>query len=169
MLAHELSVLERSARKSKALQHDSDDEADDEPAEISTTTDADQEMNDGEQSDDDDDEEMETSEESIKQQEVQAEAERQSQAERIHRVMTTRFLPQLHRHLMENKTFEMVRAPVALAIVRLLMHLPKQALAREFPRLLTVLCNQCASRVASARVQVCFHSFSTLSLYFFMA
>ncbi len=49
---------------------------------------------------------------------------------------------QLHKHLMENKTFEMVRAPVALAIVKLLLRLPPQVLHLEFPRLLTVLCNQ---------------------------
>jgi hypothetical protein len=56
---------------------------------------------------------------------------------------------------MENKTFEMVRAPVALAIVKLLLRLPPQVLHLEFPRLLTVLCNQVCVHLYVCAMEAC--------------
>lgn len=70
---------------------------------------------------------------------------------KIKTMLVSRLIPLLYKHLLENKSFEMVRVSVALALVKLLMKIPDN-FEKEFPRLLTILCNHLGSRVQSVRI-----------------
>ena len=71
----------------------------------------------------------------------------------ITRTFSKKLIPKLHSFLVEKKTrnesvYEIVRVPVALALVKVLMKLPT-LFNIEFPRVITILSNQCASRTHS--------------------
>ncbi|KAJ1752902.1 U3 snoRNP protein [Coemansia sp. RSA 1821] len=72
--------------------------------------------------------------------------------ERIHKVVVTFLLPELKKMIAEtNEEKLMLRAPVAMAIVRILTALPVGTMNAQLPGVLTTICNMLRAKAQSAR------------------
>ncbi|KAJ1547568.1 U3 snoRNP protein, partial [Cladochytrium tenue] len=79
-------------------------------------------------------------------------ADKKAQRDRIHTVVVKRILPNLFKHLTHKEDEVIsVRAPVAIAIVRLLKKLPMDTLTLMLPKLLTTMCQNLRSRMTEVR------------------
>ena len=74
----------------------------------------------------------------------------QAMYESIHQVLTSRVLPCLQAHIVEEDQ-EGVRSPVALALVKLLRLLPPDVERTELPRALRSICNLLKNRQQKVR------------------
>ncbi|KAI8325191.1 hypothetical protein GQ54DRAFT_269905 [Martensiomyces pterosporus] len=74
------------------------------------------------------------------------------QAERIHEALVHNLLPELKKKISDTDEDTMVlRAPVAMAVTRLLSVLPEQTLQLQLPGVLTTICNMLRAKAQSAR------------------
>ncbi|KAJ1833612.1 U3 snoRNP protein [Coemansia sp. RSA 2711] len=72
--------------------------------------------------------------------------------EQIHRVVVGVLLPELKKMITETKDDKLtLRAPVAMAIVRILTALPANTMNAQLPGMLTTICNMLRARAQSAR------------------
>jgi len=71
--------------------------------------------------------------------------------QKILNILSRRLLPSLHRHLTGKQKFEVVRVQVAIAIVKLLQHMPAHYMQQQLPRLLSIVCGHLKRRFQGAR------------------
>lgn len=110
----------------------------------------------GDQKDQADQQEEEDEEEEEEDEEADAEAaaasaayDAMAQARDVQRALRTRVLPSLRSQLIQHS--EVVRAPVALAMVKLIKLLPPEAERMELPKVLQGICNLLADRQQRVR------------------
>ncbi|KAJ2357418.1 U3 snoRNP protein, partial [Coemansia sp. RSA 2618] len=83
---------------------------------------------------------------------IDAAAKQDLQNERIHGAVVSFLLPELKKMITEtNEDKLMLRAPVAMAIVRILTALPENTMASQLPGVLTTICNMLRAKAQSAR------------------
>ncbi|KAJ2083725.1 U3 snoRNP protein [Coemansia sp. RSA 988] len=74
------------------------------------------------------------------------------QDERIHDTVVNYLLPELKKKISDSDEDKMVlRAPVAMAVVRILTALPENTMGAQLPRILTTICNMLRAKAQSAR------------------
>ncbi|KAJ2236067.1 U3 snoRNP protein [Coemansia sp. RSA 485] len=84
--------------------------------------------------------------------ELTAASARERQAERIHESVVTHLLPELKKKVSSSSEDNMaLRAPMAMALVRILTALPKQTMNTQLPGILTTICNMLRAKAQSAR------------------
>ncbi|KAJ2809500.1 U3 snoRNP protein, partial [Coemansia furcata] len=83
---------------------------------------------------------------------IDAERVSELQAERIHETIVHKLLPALRKKLSDTNDDNLVlRAPVAMSVVRVLTALPPQTMTTQLPGILTTICNMLRSKAQSAR------------------
>ncbi|KAJ2805918.1 U3 snoRNP protein [Coemansia guatemalensis] len=74
------------------------------------------------------------------------------QDERIHDMVVNYLLPELKKKISDADEDKMVlRAPIAMAVVRILTALPENTMGAQLPRILTTICNMLRAKAQSAR------------------
>ncbi|PIA15580.1 hypothetical protein COEREDRAFT_16045 [Coemansia reversa NRRL 1564] len=75
-----------------------------------------------------------------------------TQEERIHDMVVNYLLPELKKKISDTDEDKMVlRAPVAMAVVRILTALPDDTMSAQLPGILTTICNMLRAKAQSAR------------------
>ncbi|KAJ2614146.1 U3 snoRNP protein, partial [Coemansia sp. RSA 1365] len=75
-----------------------------------------------------------------------------TQEERIHDMVVNYLLPELKKKISDTDEDKMVlRAPVAMAVVRILTALPENTMGAQLPGILTTICNMLRAKAQSAR------------------
>ncbi|KAJ2888976.1 U3 snoRNP protein [Coemansia asiatica] len=84
--------------------------------------------------------------------ELTAASAKDRRAERIHETVVTFLLPELKKKISNTNEDNMaLRAPLAMALVRILTALPKQTMNIQLPGILTNICNMLRAKAQSAR------------------
>ncbi len=112
---------------------------------------------DNDQGEDDEDAELEEDEnedeEHVTEKSAQTQASDLTRKQRMQHELLNSVLPELYKYLKDEHTREVMRVPVALAIVKLLKLMPLQIFNLQIPKLMTEVCSTLKSRSQLARDQ----------------